>query len=259
MTPRVEERKQSHQLGQLVGTVVMLLIVWEVVVRVGDIWPYILPAPSAVARAALLHGPLLLSAARVTFVEMVVGLSVGTLVGITLAVIFTQSRTVRDVGFPLLIAFDGTPKVALAPILIVWTGLGLTPKIVLAAALAFYPVTVHLTRAMSSVDEEVILFVRALQPQTWRLYQKVFFPAAVPALFDALRQAIPLAMVGAVIGEFIASEEGLGHALLTAVNTLNMALGFAAFLLMSMISAGCYLMLRPFERRFLRWLPSTGA
>jgi NitT/TauT family transport system permease protein len=190
---------------------------------------------------------------------MAVGLSTGVLVGTALAVIFTQSRVIRDVGFPLLIAFDGTPKVALAPILIVWTGLGLASKIVLAAALAFYPVTVHLTRALRSVDEEVLLFVRTIQPPTWRLYSKVLFPAAVPALFDALRQAIPLAMVGAVIGEFISSDEGLGHTLLRAVNTLNMALGFAAFLMMSMISAGCYLLLHPIERRFLRWLPSTGA
>jgi len=253
MTPVMGNYRRQNLI--LAALILAILVLWELFVWQSRIQPFILPAPSSIGRAIWQHKKLLLDSSLVTFSEMVAGLAGGLFVGVMLAVLFTQYRLLRELMYPLLIAFEGAPKFALAPILIVWTGFGFTSKAALAAILVFFPVTVHMSRAMLSVGEEINLFVRSLQTPRWKVYTKVLFPSALPSLFDAMRQAIPLAMVGAVIGEFISSQGGLGHTLISAINMLNMALGFAAFLLMSAISAACYLLLMPLEQRLMRWLP----
>jgi NitT/TauT family transport system permease protein len=129
------------------------------------------------------------------------------------------------------------------------------PKIALAALLAFYPFVVHLSRGLRAITEETEQFIRCLCVPEWKVFLKVRLAAALPSLFDALRLALPGAMIGAVVGEFVSSQHGLGHTLLVAVGGLNMALAFAALLAMALIPATGYLFLLPLERRWLLWLP----
>jgi NitT/TauT family transport system permease protein len=237
------------------AAVIAFFCIWEIYVWVAQLPTYILPPPSAVFRALVLYHRLILYSTLTTLTEMLLGLTLGVLLGLLLAVPLVYSTVLRGVGFPLLIALEGTPKLALAPIIVIWFGAGLEAKVALATLLAFFPVAVHLSRGLRAVDEEVELFVRSLCAPEWKVFWKVRLPAAVPFLFDALRLAIPSAMVGAVIGEFISSRAGLGYILLTAVGGLNMTLAFASLLVMATISASGYLILLPLEHRRLLWRP----
>jgi len=244
-------RKTFRWLPSLI-LVTAIFFGWELYVKVAQIPAYILPPPSVVWRALMLHHNLILTDAVVTLTEMLVGLALGLLIGSALAVPLAYSPHLRDATFPLLIALEGIPKLALAPIVVIWLGIGLVAKIALVALVTFFPLLVQLSRGLRALDEEVELFIRTLCAPEWKVFLKVRMPAALPFLFDALRLAIPLAMVGAVISEFISSEQGLGHMLLTAVGELNMALAFVALLTMAAIAVSGYVIMLSLE---WLWLP----
>jgi NitT/TauT family transport system permease protein len=131
----------------------------------------------------------------------------------------------------------------------------LAAKAFLVVLIVCFPTAITLARGLRSVDEETLLFAQMLCAPNWRIIWKIHLPAAIPSLFDSFRLSIPLAMVGAVIGEFISSDGGLGNILLVAISTLNMPLAFASLLAMSIATMLCYLPLLPFERYLLRWQP----
>jgi NitT/TauT family transport system permease protein len=253
--PETQERTPPSLLILLPLVLIALVGLWSVVIRLADTPPYVLPSPTSVLLAFGEHQDLILRHLRITIVEVFLGVGLGVFAGVLVALAMATSRTVRHLVYPLLLAFEGVPKIALAPIIVVWLGTGLVSKVALAALLPFFPVVVQLTRGLRAIDEHVYLFMHSLQPSRWRLFWKVRLPAATPSLLDALRLAVPLAMIGAIVGEFISSSGGLGFLILFAIGNLDMALAFAVLIVIAVISGLVHPAVTMLEHLYLRWLP----
>ncbi|MGH2610542.1 MAG: ABC transporter permease [Tepidiformaceae bacterium] len=187
-----------------------LVLFWEAWVRVFDTKDYILPAPSAVWSAFMDTADLLPPHIRTTMTEAIVGLLVAAVAGVVLAVLIASVPLVRRVLYPLLIVSQTIPMIVLAPLLIIWFGFGLTPKIVVVALIGFFPIVVATTDALMRADPDMVGLVRSMGANRWQVLRNVLIPGATPAFFSGLQIAAAYAVTGAVIGEWIGASSGLG-------------------------------------------------
>lgn len=193
-----------------------------------------------------------------TLGEVLLGYAVGALLGIAVAVLVGVAETAQRVLRPFLIAFYSIPKIALAPLIIMWFGLGMAPKVILAAAFVFFVVFMNMVAGIYSVSPHLMNVVRVMGGSRPVLLWKVTLPSTVPYLVTGLRIGIPEAMIGAVIGEFIAASQGLGYLVNIAASQLNTAVTFAAILALLLIVVVMDVLLNVVERRSLRWRPATA-
>lgn len=233
----------------------VIVLAWEVAVRAARVPHYILPAPSSVGRELVSEPLLLLSHAWVTLYEMVAGFLLGTLFGVALAVIIAFSPLARTLLMPTVIAIQSVPKVAVAPLFVVWFGLGLASKLVLVVTVAFFPVLMNTLAGLTSVDADMIDLVRGMGGSKRQMLFKIRIPYAVPYVFGGMKIAVPLAMIGAIVGEFIASERGLGNLILSTSQNLRTSLNFASLILISAVSSAMYQAVDLSEKLVLRWMP----
>lgn len=257
-TNRAQAHVRSVRPGSALTTLAViaaLLAAWETWVRVAGTPSYVLPPPTSVVDAGLENHALLLENARVTLLEMLAGATLAVVAGILVAIPLASSRRVRDAAYPLLTAFEGMPKIAFAPLLVVWVGIGFESKVTLAVLVAFYPIVITMTRALRMVDENLMEFLRLLGVGQLRVLVQVQARNALPAVFDSFRLAVPLAMIGVLIGEFIASAGGLGFVLLQSTANLDLPLAFAALVTVGLLVGLTQPLIAAAERRALRWLP----
>jgi len=201
----------------------------------------VLPKPALVLQAAIADWELLLSEGWVTFQETLYGFLLALAVGIPIAVAITASQTVNLMFYPILIALQSVPKVALAPILLVWLGLGIESKLAIAWLVAFFPIVVDTAAGLQSTPRELLELARSLRASRWQIFAKVQFPAALPFVVTGSKVAVTLAVIGAVIGEFVGSSEGLGYLLLAATSQINSPLAFAALFALAALGILAYL------------------
>ncbi|MGI8573917.1 MAG: ABC transporter permease [Egibacteraceae bacterium] len=187
-----------------------VIAVWEAAVRVLGVPTYILPAPSGVAEAFLRVRELLVAHTLVTTAEALIGLLAGALVGVALAVLLWALPPVRRMLYPLLVTSQTVPMVVLAPLLVLWFGFGLTPKVLVVALITFFPVVVSTVQGLAGADEEQIELVESMGASRAQVLRLVLVPTAVPAFFAGLRIAAAYAVAGAVIGEWVGASSGLG-------------------------------------------------
>jgi NitT/TauT family transport system permease protein len=214
-----------------------------------------LPTPSQVFGALLGRWDLLLSEGWITLKETLYGFALAVLLGVPIAVAICSSQVLNLMFSPLLIALQSVPKVALAPIILVWLGLGMESKLAIAWLVAFFPIVVDTSAGLQSTPRELLELARSLRASRWQVFAKVQFPAALPFVITGAKVAVTLAVIGAVIGEFVGSSEGLGFVLMSASSQLNSPLAFAALFALAALGIFAYLLVAGAERLLSPWLP----
>ncbi len=226
---------------------------WHVIADALSLKPYLVPAPSDVASALWTDRSLLATNAWVTLKEVLGGLAIAIAVGFVLAIVLHLSGVLRRAVYPLLVASQTIPIIAIAPILVVWFGYGAGPKLAIIALVCFFPVTVNTLDGLRSVDPELPKLMRTLDASRLQALTRVEIPAALPYFLSGARIAVAVAVIGAVFGEWAGSSSGLGYLILNLQNQLQTARVFAAITVLSTIAICLFGLLAVAEHRLAWW------
>jgi NitT/TauT family transport system permease protein len=214
---------------------------------------YLVPKPEQVWLTLTGQWDFLVRNSLVTLWETVLGFILAALIGLGAAVLIAYSRTMEKALYPIVLFAQVIPKIAIAPLLIVWFGFGLTPKIILAVLIAFFPVVISGVAGLRSTDPELIELSATMGAGPWQTFRKIRFPNALPHLMAGLKVAVTLAVVGAVVGEFVGATEGLGYVLLVANGNLDAPMLFADLFLMSVIGIALFVIIEAAEALLIPW------
>lgn len=229
------------------------LVMWQVVVTAIGTPEYILPSPLQIGGQIITNYPLLLKHAYVTLLEAVGGFALGAGLAFLFALGMSYSKMFETLIYPFLIFTQTTPRIALAPLLLIWFGYGLLPKIVISAIVCFFPIVVGTAKGIKSVDSELLDLMNSYGSTKTETLVKVKLPAALPYIFAALKVSITLSVIGAVVGEFVGSDAGLGYLILHANANLNTSLMFAEIILLSLMGMSLFGIIGLVEKKVLSW------
>lgn len=244
--------------GSWLPAVILLLatiVVWEAVVRIFAISAFIIPAPSEIARSLVAQWGTLMQATLVTAGEILFGFLVSVVVGIAIALVIVRFDWLGRALYPLVVLFQNVPKVALAPIFILWFGYGLAPKIGLILVIAFFPVTLSMLAGMQSVDRSLLSLMNSVGASRTQILFRIRVPHSLPNLMAGTKIAATLSVIGAIVGEFAGASDGLGYVIQFASTQLDTALVFAALLLVSVLGIAFYYAAEILERIVVPWAP----
>jgi len=230
-----------------------VLLLWEAVVRICEIPAYLLPAPTVVVAEFLSSPGYYLSNGLFTLFTTVAGFVGATVLGVVLAIGIVSSRLLDRVLLTLLSAVHSVPKVALAPLLVIYLGTGIAQKIAIAVAIAVFTIVIDTVVGLRSVDPEVINMARAKQASGAKIMLKIRFPNALPNLFGALKAATSFTLIGAIVGEFVAGQQGLGYIILTAQGAFDTPRAFVAVVMLAMMGTFFFYLLAYAERKIIPW------
>lgn len=239
--------------GPLALLLLILAVAWQVAVIALEIPSYLVPAPVAVLETAITRWETLLDNSWVTIKEILMGFALSVAVGIPLAILIVYSRFLERMMYPLLVATQAIPKIAIAPLFIVWVGFGMTPKVLMAFLISFFPVVIDTIVGLRSIQPEMIHLSRAMGASPLTAFVKVRLPNALPNIFGGLKIAISLAVVGAVAAEFVGADSGLGYLLVIATGLLDTELLFAALIILSLIGIVLFGVVAIVERLMCPW------
>jgi ABC-type nitrate/sulfonate/bicarbonate transport system permease component len=228
---------------------------WDLIADALNIKPYLIPAPSDVGESLWNDRELLAEDAWVTAQEVLLGFAIALALGFAFAIVLHLSDTLRRAFYPLLVASQTVPVIAIAPILIVWLGFGIGPKLAIIALVCFFPVTVNTLDGLRSVDPDLPRMMRTLDAGRGQILRRVEVPSALPFLFSGAKIAAAISVIGAVFGEWAGADEGLGHLILIAQGQLQTARVFAAVVVLSALALILFGGLALIERRFGWWTP----
>lgn len=226
---------------------------WWLVTAFGLVKPYLIPPPPAVWQALQTEWALIARHTAITLWETLAGFTIALVLGEVVAVLVVMSPSLERSVYPIILFLQIIPKIALAPLFVVWLGFGLAPKIVVAVLMAFFPVTISGVAGLRSVEPELLDLAATMGAGRWKTFYKIQFPASLPHLFAGIKVAATMAVAGAVVGEFVGANQGLGYLLLIANGNLNAPLLFAGLLVMSVIGIGLFLAIEVTERLLLPW------
>ncbi|QBE48415.1 ABC transporter permease [Leucobacter triazinivorans] len=221
-------------------TLLILVILWEIWVRFSDVPQFLLPAPSAIWDALVDNFGLLMRHAGVTLLETLIGFALSAVFGVLFAVVIVMWPLLGAAIFPLLVASQVIPKVAIAPLMVVWIGTGVTTASLIAFVMGFFPVVVNATLGMTSVQPASIDLMRSMGSSRWQLFRYLRFPNALPHIMSGLQLAVAFAIVGAIVGEFVGSDSGLGYLLIVTQGNLRTDLLFADLVVLTAIGLILY-------------------
>ncbi|HLS46236.1 MAG TPA: ABC transporter permease [Ornithinicoccus sp.] len=230
-----------------------VVALWWLIVRLELVPQYLVPAPEDVVATLWADRVLLLEHTWVTTQETLIGFVLAAVIGVVTAILLVYSPTAEKSLYPLILFAQVIPKIAIAPILVVWFGFGLTPKVILAVLIAFFPVVVSAVAGLRSVDPELLELSATMGASRWKTFVKIRFPSALPSLMSGLKVAVTLAVVGAVVGEFVGADRGLGYVLLLASGNLDAPLLFADLILMSAIGVVLFVLVEVLEAATIPW------
>lgn len=238
----------------------VLILIWDLSVRLLDIPDYLLPAPVTVyqALAGGFADGSLWPHIGVTLGETLSGYAIGCLLAITLGALLAESETFERFVYPLLIGLQATPKVALGPIILVWFGFGMTSKIVLVALVCFFPLFVNTVNGIRRTDPELLDACRSFSASRLYLLVHVKFPAAAGEVFAGLQIGVSLALIGAVVGEFLSAQRGLGYLIASSSVSMSLATMFAGVILLAFIGLCGAQSVRWLQRRVIFWEPGAA-
>ncbi|AKZ61532.1 ABC transporter permease [Herbaspirillum hiltneri N3] len=240
----------------LIPTVfVAVVAVWEAIIRFFEIPIYIMPAPSNIALALVNTG--YLDNALYTLGEAMLGFLLAALFGIVLGGLIAQFPLAEKTLYPYLIAIQTTPKVAVAPLFIMWFGFGMTSKVIIAATIAFFPILVNVISGLRSTDPARLELMRSLRATRWQIFTMVRLPGALPMIFAGLNIAIIFSILGAIVGEFLGSRKGLGNAIMQMNVNLDTAGVFATLFVLSAIGVCLHVLMSFLQRKALFWADSS--
>jgi putative hydroxymethylpyrimidine transport system permease protein len=234
----------------LVGSV---LLAWEAICRWGGIPDFILPPPTRIFTVAVADAGLLLPHAGITLMEILGGIALALGVALPLAAGMHARPVLEKALAPFLIASQAVPVFALAPLLVVWLGYGLASKVLMAGVIIFFPITVSLLEGFKSCDRNYRVLFELMGASQWQALRKLYWPWALPYFFAGLKVGVSVATIGAVIGEWVGAQQGLGYLMIQANARLKVDLVFAAILWLSMMGVGLWALVGMIEKRCLWW------
>ena len=234
---------------------VVLIALWEAAIHLFQVEVFVVPAPSAIALSLVQNAALLAQATLVTAEEVLVGFVLATLVGAALALLIVRFSLLGRALYPIIVLFQTVPKVALAPIFILWFGYDLSPKVLLIVAIAFFPVTLDMLAGLQSVEPGLIALMRSVGAKDNDILIRVRIPNALPHLMAGMKIAITLSVIGAIVGEFAGASAGLGYMIQFASTQLDTPLVFAALIVISVVGVVFYYLIELLERGVTPWAP----
>jgi ABC-type nitrate/sulfonate/bicarbonate transport system permease component len=226
---------------------------WHVLADALSLKPYLVPAPTEIASSLWSDRSLLADNGWVTFREVLAGFGLAVVVGFSFALLLHISDTARRAFYPLLVGSQTIPIFAIAPLLVVWFGFGIGPKLVIIALVCFFPITVNTLDGLQAVDPELPKLMRTLDAERRQILARVEIPSALPQFFSGAKIAVAVAVIGAVFGEWAGSDSGLGYLLIQAENQLQIARMFAAIVVLSAFAILLFALLGLLERRVAWW------
>lgn len=242
----MNETVQRYALAVLAHAA--LLLAWYLFVKLGDVPKFVMPSPGATLDALLEPNYDWWSNMLVTGTEIFAGYLLALVAGVALALAFTWSKPLESFCMPLLVSLNMIPKVALGPLIIVWFKYGVFPNSIMAFSICVFPILLTTARGLREIEPELLDLVRSLKGSRWQLFSKVQLPGALPYIFSGMKVAAILAVAGAVVGEFLGSDKGLGYLMLQVQVTLDTPAMFMAVLLITLIGMVLYGMVLALER-----------
>ena len=247
--------KRRKRLQALLPWLVALgvLVVWEIACRAFKIPQFVLPPPSSVAASMVKWwSPLMMNAGQ-TLMTTLAGFAIAVVVGLVLGVALGSSTMVYHGLYPLIIAFESVPKVAIVPILVLWFGIGTTPAIITSFLIAFFPIAVNVSTGIATVEPELRDVLRALGAKPLDIVKKIGIPRAMPYFFASLKVAITFAFVGSIVSETVGANKGVGHLIMLASSRFDVPLVFAGLVVTSVMGVSMYVLARIVESRVTGW------
>lgn len=237
--------------------IIFVLLSWQVVARRSGLSAFILPSPIQVAQAGWETRDLLASAIGTTMLETAIGLVIALVLGVAIAAAMDLSPFLRRALYPILVASQTVQILAIAPLLIIWFGFGLMPKVVIVVLVCFFPLAVSSADGLASADPDLVAFFRAIGATRGQIWRMVRLPSALPFFFSGLRVSVTYSVVGATIGEWVGGSAGLGLFMLRSKNALATDQVFVAIVITSALSIGLFTLIYLIERAVLPWYYST--
>lgn len=235
-TPRLlAENRRSIKIGLPILAFAVSLVAWQLAVVLFDIRSYILPAPTAVFERLINNIPILWDSAIITGTEVLLGFLLAAVISIPLAYAIAAVRLVEIAFYPLIVVLQTVPKIAVAPLFIVWFGFDMLPKVLLTFLLCFFPILVDTMTGFKSLDPRLLYITKSMGASSMQTFRFVRVPAAIPFIFSGLKVAVVMAVTGAIVAEFIGSNGGLGYVLLRASSLLDTPLIFAVLVVLSLL------------------------
>lgn len=230
-----------------------LFVLWEIGVTVFEVPSYLLPAPSLVWHDFSTRWEYVLEHTWVTTQEIIAGYIAAVVISIPLAITIAYSRFIEQVFYPLIVFLQIVPKIAVAPLFIIWFGFGFTPKVLLVFLLSFFPIVVAAIAGFKSIDSEIMELARSTGAKSWMTFRKIQLPHAMPSIFTGLKVAAALSATAAVVAEFVASDKGLGYLLLRYNGDLETPMVFATIIVLSIVGLIVYYAVELLERLAIPW------
>jgi len=236
-----------------VASLAGMIALWQAALAVIPVPTWLLPSPMSIVSATWAWYPQLPAHTLATLGATLAGYGLAIAVGVPVAVLIVTSRFLEQTVYPILLVFQSVPKVAVAPILLVWVGYGQLPKILIVFLVCFFPIVIGAATGLNSAPPEMLNLVRSLCATRGQVFVKVRFPSAMPHLFVGLKVAITLAVIGAVIGEFVGSNQGLGYIIVVSMSQVNTSLAFGAMTLLAVLSIALFYAVEWIERLAVPW------
>jgi len=237
------------------GLALAVVVFWELAVRLFNVPVFVIPAPSAILAALVDSRAALVSASKATAIEVLFGFVLAAVVGIAVALIIVRFERFGKALYPLVVLFQTVPKVALAPIFILWFGYDLAPKVVLIVVIAFFPVAIDMLAGLQSVEPSFVALMQSVGASRSEILMRVRIPHSLPHLMAGLKVAITFSVIGAIVGEFAGASAGLGYVIQFASTQLETPLVFAALIVVSVLGLFFYYLVEFAERLLVPWSP----
>lgn len=247
--------QRSHLVNNWPAVVLLavLLAGWEVYVRIGHVSALILPPPSAVGVALVENWDIIAVHTWQTLLETLLGMSVAIVLGMALAILLDLSVSARRAVYPLLVVSQTIPIIALAPLLLIWFGFDIGPKVIVVTLYCFFPITVACVDGLSSAQPELLNLLRSMKASRWQVLWLVRLPGAMPSFFSGLRIAATYSVTGAIFGEFVGAYQGLGIFMENSANSHALDLVFAAIAVTALLSLALFALVSLAERLIIPW------
>jgi len=252
MNKRITRLLSSHWIRPLL-LIITLLVLWDLIIRIFKIPPYLIPKPLEVVDQLIKEWPMLLRESVPTTWATLGGFALSVLIGVPVAMLISYSALIESFVYPLLVFSQSVPKIAVAPLFVVWFGFGIIPKVIAAFMLGFFPVVVSTVMGFKSLERDMVDLAKSMGSTRWQMFFKISLPHAMPAIFSGMKVSITLAVVGAVVGEFVGANSGIGYLLQKANGSFDLPLMFAGLVVLSMIGVLLFVLLDFIERVSIPW------
>ena len=246
-------RESAPKVLFTIGSLIAAVIGWQLIAVIGELPSYVLPRPMDVANTIALRSDLLWSNTWVTLQEIAIGFALAILLGVPLALVISRFPMLNTLLSPLLVGLQIVPKIAIAPLFVVWFGFGTMPKILMTLLIAFFPILINSLSGFASESPAMKDLARISGLSGWAHFRRIKLPNALPMIFSGLKVGVTFAVIGAIVGEFVGASEGLGYILVLANGNLDTALIFASLVYITVLGLALYALVAAAERLSMPW------